>query len=771
MSYDRFTKLRKKKSIQVDDLENIHRLVDILPEVVFEVSLDGRLLFSNQKGYEISGRTEEEVENLFITDMLVPEDRERAAENIAKVLKGDEAVPNDYTVLKPDGERIPICIKSIPNYVNGELVSFLGILIDNRHRIESERKLRESEQKFRGLVEQSPDLIIRFNSRLEIEYLNPAMEALSELEFEDIIGKRLSDIGVSEKSVKQLEKSLEKVFHTGNPCQFIWNSEVLEKYYDIKLIPEKNENEKTLSVLSIARDITNIRLSEQKRIESEEHYRQLFTTMLDSFALHEIICDNDGKPVDYVYLEVNPAFERMIDNDAHCIVGKRVSEVFPESYKQWVEMYGDVALTGESIKMDHFCEDLGKHLDIIAYRPRENQFALIVRDITEKKRLEYNLTHTVKMEAIGQLAGGIAHDFNNVLMGILGYANMLKDQPENVEFVKKAAETIERSGQRASGLIKNLLGFARKGKNQVIAVNIHSLVDEVIDLVSRLIEKKVKVQKFFEAERSMVLCDPAQIQQVILNLLLNARDAMPDGGEIQIRTKEIYLSKKVCPHDDELGEGWYIEVSTTDTGEGIPEEIIEKVFEPFFTTKGKGQGSGMGLAMAYGVIKNHGGLIKVESQKGIGATVKFALRLMDRDDGKVPLSVGNTSDSSIVTKKFSVLVVDDEEASLRASKMLFEKTGCVVDTAKNGKTALELFEPDSEKYDLVIVDMEMPVMQGDELYDRLKEIKPDVQVIILSRYSIDEKSQSVLNRGARGFIHKPFRIEDIERVVSRLAEK
>lgn len=769
MNYERFAGDENKQELQLGSYERIRRLVEILPEVVFEVDLNGKLVFANKMGYEISGRTDEEVKNLTIVEMLVPEDRQRAAENIARVLNGEENIPHDYTVLQPNGVKIPVCIRSIPNYVDGKLVGFFGILMDNRHRIESERKLRESEQKFRYLVEQSPDLVIRFNSRLEIQYLNPALERFTGMKFEEIIGKTLAGIGTSAEAAGHWEISLDNVFSSGESKQFVLGGSWQEKYFDIRLIPEIDEDDKVRTVLSIARDITNIRLSEQKRLESEERYHHLFNTMLDSFALYKVICDVEGKPADYLFLEINPAFEEFVGKGADEIVGKLLSEFNPKNFKHWFEVYGKVTLPGESLRLDYFSDQLDKHLDIIVYCPAEKQLAMIIRDITERKRLEENLAQTVKMEAIGQLAGGIAHDFNNVLMGILGYASLLKGQPENVEFVKKAAETIEKSGKRASDLVKNLLGFARKGKNQVISVDIHSLIDEVIDLVSRLIEKKVRINKFFDAERAVILGDPSQIQQVLLNLLLNARDAMPDGGEINIRTKEIYLSKNVCPVDMEIGEGWYIEVSTTDNGDGIPEEIKDRVFEPFFTTKGKGQGSGMGLAMAYGVIKNHDGLIKIESQPGSGTTVKFALRLAETNIEKLHITSDSNSSGGQPNRNLKVLIVDDDEISLQVSQMMFEKTGCKVETASDGKAALKMFNRGSKKYDLVIVDMEMPVMQGDELFDRLKELNPDVQVIIISGYAINEKSQSVLDRGARGFIHKPFQIQDIEKLIARLA--
>lgn len=388
----------------------------------------------------------------------------------------------------------------------------------------------------------------------------------------------------------------------------------------------------------------------------------------------------------------------------------------------------------------------------------------VARDITERRRLEVQLRQSEKMQAVGQLAGGIAHDFNNQLVGIVGYADILRtklaDRPELVPYTGN----ILRSAGRASDLTAHLLAFARKGKFLTTTVDLHDIITEVASLLERSIEKRVVVRLDLDAATPTTLGDPSQLQNCFLNLALNARDAMPSGGELRFQTSIVHLDADYCrrkPYVVAVGD--YIEVEVSDTGFGMNRQVIERIFEPFFTTKEKDQGTGMGLAAVYGTIKNHGGSIDVVSEEGRGTTFTVHLPLL-KEPGipqsfePEPLPDGGPSGAHI-------LLVDDEEVVCNATAEILRYLGYRVSVGRNGEEAVGLYERSGGDIDLVILDMNMPVMGGGRTFDALKEIDPTVRVLLSSGYSLDGGAQEIMERGALGFVQKPFLKNDLDRAV------
>jgi len=385
-------------------------------------------------------------------------------------------------------------------------------------------------------------------------------------------------------------------------------------------------------------------------------------------------------------------------------------------------------------------------------------------DVTALKQLEEQLRHSQKMKAIGVLAGGIAHDFNNLLTGILGYADLLKLSSDQKSATHKSAAAIEKAAERAAELTRQLLGFARKGKYQVVPVDLHETVYEVTSLLERTIEKNIQMHIDFSAEQSIVLGDPAQMHQIIMNLVFNARDAMPEGGQLYIETRNIDLDEAFCKANRVENTGKYLQMIVKDSGCGIPKEIIDRIFDPFFTTKKPGEGSGMGLATVYGILRNHGGFIKVTSEPDQGTSFKAYLPVTSEKLKNAPAREQKYTKPA--TGGGCILFVDDEEVVRDSAARLIKDLGYEIILAANGHEAVEIYREHCDTIDLVIMDMIMPKMGGLECFRSIKEINPDVKAILASGYSRNEKVLEILDEGMIDFIPKPFRMIDLSNVIA-----
>jgi PAS domain S-box-containing protein len=407
---------------------------------------------------------------------------------------------------------------------------------------------------------------------------------------------------------------------------------------------------------------------------------------------------------------------------------------------------------------------------------KETLFLGIIRDITERKENEERLRHTQKMNAFGQLAGGVAHDFNNQLAAILGYSEMLSARIDDPE-MKRYAESIEKAARRSSELTRNLLTFARQAPSQSIPVDIHSLVGETVDLLERTIDKRIVVSSRLEARPSIILGDPSLVQNALLNLALNARDAMPEGGSLVIATETIRIgpgSNGATPyalppsiHGIQLPDGHYLHLTVSDTGTGMTDEIQQRIFEPFFTTKPVGKGTGMGLASVFGTVKLHLGAITLMSAPGQGTV--FHLYFPISKEALHP-------DDEIGTEKpklrsLGILVVDDEAILRELLVDLLNQEGHTVYSASTGVEAIKIYESQGKKIDLVILDMIMPELGGRETFRALRRMNPVLKVLLSSGYSPNEEIQDIMDEGILGILHKPYSKSNLEEAIFRAVSK
>jgi two-component system cell cycle sensor histidine kinase/response regulator CckA len=512
---------------------------------------------------------------------------------------------------------------------------------------------------------------------------------------------------------------------------------------------------------------------------SEDRYRYLVQNSPD------IIYTLDG---DSRFTFVSDSVERILGIEKNRLIGKHYSFLIHEDdieNARWIfneRRTGDRATSWTELRLKSFRRDeidtipdvnhVTVELKCIGMYARDtsgNSLTFlgtygVARDISDRKRMEKQLHQANKMNAIGTLAGGIAHDFNNLLMVINGHISLMlikNDMPyPHQERLKKIEESI----QSAATLTSQLLGFARGGKYELKPVNLNALLRETSQMFVRT-KKEIVTHEQYENKIWPVDADKGQIEQVFLNLYVNASQAMASGGALSLATENVYFD--TCserPFD--MAPGKYVKISVADNGIGMDEKTKQRIFEPFFTTKEMGRGTGLGLASAYGIIKNHKGTIDVESEVGLGTTFFIYLPASEQDVEK-----DKRSDEVILNGTEMILLVDDEDDILDVGRSMISALGYDVLSAGNGRQAIALYAANRNKIDIVILDMVMPEMGGMETFDSLKKINPEVKVLLCSGYSEGGQAAEMLLRGCMGFIQKPFNIHWLSRKIREVIDQ
>ncbi len=397
----------------------------------------------------------------------------------------------------------------------------------------------------------------------------------------------------------------------------------------------------------------------------------------------------------------------------------------------------------------------------------ENYIQSFYRDITEKKKFQEHLLQSQKMESIGVLAGGIAHDFNNILTAILGHVDLIRRYSTLDAKSTRSLTVIEDASRRAGRMISKLLGFARKSKIERAAINLNDVVYETIKLLEQVIDKNINLSVELDNRLPLIQCDVNQMEQVFMNFIVNARDAMPKaGGRITIKTEARIVARATADTDvpPYVPDGAYVRVSVSDTGSGIPDDIVNKIFEPFFTTKEQGKGTGLGLSMVYGAIKDHQGFLNVQSEVGAGSTFTVYLPALI-----APAPASAKAPATSVKGKETLLVVDDEQDVLDLMRDTLEGQGYKVFAASDAATALDLYRRIFQDVALVITDIVMPNMDGRELIRQIKDINPDMKVLAVSGYSRYVADKDEIH-DIDGFLQKPFESYYLLSVVRRILD-
>ena len=785
---ERTAELQQEKAALQESEEKYRSLVENGLEGVYIYRGD-RFLFVNPQISQMTGYSQDELMKMCIWDLVAPEDRERLKGYGRERAKGKPA-PTRYEakVLRKDGQTI-VCEFAISTIMfQGEL-AIQGSVRDITERKRIEEEIRQERDKLKGILAAIGDGLCIITENHKIIHAN---EVLKEIVGKTKLEGQFCYRSFFERKTPCTDCPLQKAIENKRieRTEFTYpNGRTVESTFS----PLKLTNGE-MATIQIIKDVT-----EQRRLIREIEERRLYLEKLIAAAPDAIVTLDDQQHI----IEWNPGAERLFGYKRDEALGQHLDHLIgkDDSFDE-ANNLTKVAMAGKSIpptETVRYRKD-GSPIDVIVtgapiiINDKVVGVIAIYTDFSERKKLEAQLRQVQKMEAVGTLASGIAHDFNNLLGGILGYTSLLKmnlsKDDENYEYV----DLIEKAGERAAELTSQLLAFSRRGKYEIQPLNLNHCVNNVIKLLNRTIDKNIEITTDLDKELPVVKGDPGQLEQAIMNICINAVQAMsvPNqdsetlpssaGGTLHIETKVVHLDEEYVRSHLGAKSGDYVLLSITDTGCGMDEETKAKIFEPFFTTKEPGKGTGLGMAMVYGIVKNHGGYISVYSEIGEGSTIKIYLPIANEttDTEQKP------QERKPLTGKETILVIDDEEVIRKVLKNMLEKLGYTVILAANGKEGTEIYRSyysssgngngrtegnKNGSIDLVIVDMIMPKMGGRKTYHELKKINPNVKVLLASGYTQNGTAQQILDEGVQGFVHKPFSITELSEKVRKVLEE
>jgi two-component system, cell cycle sensor histidine kinase and response regulator CckA len=646
----------------------------------------------------------------------------------------------------------------------GLMLIFTTLLAFNLFRRRTaEAMLVKSEDKFRSLVETTSDWIWEVDKRGRYTYVSPKVKDLLGHDPADVLGKTPLDLMTSEEA-RRIAPIFEQAVADEAPIEQLINvirhKQGREVILETTGVPFRDKEGRLAGYRGIGRDITSRHHAEAALQESEARFRDM------AELLPETIFETD---LDGNLTYVNKSgFNQFRFTPADLKKGLNLDAIIEPSEHAKIKENVLRILSGEDLGLNEYTalRKDGSRFPIMARsavilkegRPTGLRGFLI--DISDRKRLEEQFQQAQRMESIGTLAGGIAHDFNNLLMGIQGRIQLIQNSTDPAAPHMEHLQSVFDYVRSASRLTSQLLGFARAGKYDPKATNLNALIDKTADMFGRT-RKELRIHQQLDESLMSAVVDRSQIEQVLLNLFVNAWQAMPEGGDITVETRNTTLSEKE-ERLYNLAPGDYAAVIVSDTGVGMDTKTQERIFDPFFSTKPRGRGTGLGLASAYGIIRNHNGAIHVTSSPGHGTAFTVLLPAVE-DEAESDIAPAK----EIPLGTETILLVDDEEMILAVATDLLESLGYRVITANGGRAALSIYAERGEKIDLVLLDLIMPDQSGKETFNQLKAMNPQVRVLLSSGYSLDGEATAIMRKGCKGFIQKPF---DLEQLSNKIRE-
>jgi len=631
-------------------------------------------------------------------------------------------------------------------------------IADDEKRLEAERSLQVSEERFRSLVQSMDDIVFVLDRKQRhIGVYGKWLEKFN-LSEELFIGKTPREVMGPDAAKIHEDANLRAL--NGEHVVYTWisNSSGQERHLQTALSPLRDTDGNITGVVGVGRDVTELR--------EAQSMQRLQSVALESAANAIVITDSNG-----IIQWVNKSFSEMTGYtrkevtgiNPHILKSSRHNESF---YKNlWDTISSGQVWSGEIINKR---KDGSLYTEEMTITPvlddaeQISHYIAIKQDVTNQKQLQQHLFESQKLESVGTLASGIAHDFNNILGIILGYASLLDNLGIDDERHRRHLDAITKAVNRGANLVQQILTFARKTDLSLDIVKVNSIIEELTKMLEETFPKTISINKELAKNIPVIVIDQGQLHQALLNLLVNARDAIlmtgEDAGEITIQTGVVPGSKLREKYPD-AGPEKYISVAVTDTGIGMDESTVERIFEPFYTTKEQGKGTGLGLSVVYGIVNSYRGFIDVKSEPGTYSTFTLFLPVrpgMQSDDDQ-----SDNIMQDLPGGNETILIVEDEALLLDALVMILEEKGYTVVTAHDGAKALEVYEKDRDSIDVVLSDVGLPKMNGAELFKRIKKINPEVQYILASGYFDPAKKKELLNAGVQAFIPKPYQPDEV----------
>ncbi len=711
----------------------------------------------------VTGYSAEEFEadpHLWIR-MVPEEDRAMVLEQSASVVGGHTPPPLEHRIRRKDGALRWISNTAVLSHdAAGILVSYDGLIRDITDHKRIQDAHQEESERAQRYLDGAGVVMVALDTDLNIEVFNQAGRRLLECDGERVIGLPWVEGFVSEDFRSEAGALLRDALAGQSDPQDVVEVPVCTRSGERRLLGWRTTAivdgaGEVVGLLGSGEDITERKQAEASLLINEEKYHSLFDEMLNGFALHEIIVDADGNPCDYRFLDVNPAFEKLTGLCRADVLGKTVLEVLPGIETFWIERYGKVALEGESSHFEEFAGELDKFYEVTAYSPRRGEFATVFSDVTESKQLEAQLRQSQRLEAVGRLAGGIAHDFNNLLTVITAYTEIVEKNLAAGDPARAHVAEVARAADRAAQLTGRLLAFSRKAIINPQVMSMKRILTDVAPFLKRIISENVRLSVSAEDTVSNVKVDAVQIEQIILNMASNARDAMPGGGTLTLSAGNIDVDDALAEEMD-CAPGPYVRLGVVDTGHGMDEETKDHIFEPFFSTKGD-HGTGLGMATVYGIVKQHDGYIRCNSEPGAGTTFDVCFPAITA----APAEVTKVAEETSMRGTETVLVVEDEQGLLATSTLALKDQGYTVLPASTGEQALAIGRDHEGEIDAIFADVVLPDINGPEVAERIAKMYPGVKIVFTTGYSEDSIEYQGLLRPGTDSMKKPYHLGEL----------
>jgi PAS domain S-box-containing protein len=738
---------------------------------IFIVDDNYHFTYVNAELCKILGYSSDEIIGQDFRRFLDEESIKIVSANYLGRQKGED-LPSQYefNIVRKNGEIRRVEIKSTVKHDSRKGKQTYAQILDIAEIRLAEEKLQKSEKRYRDVFENTGTATVIIDKDKKISMANTKFTQLSGYSKEEIEGKMCWTKFVSATDLKRMEK-----YHGQRRNE---NSEV-PTAYEFLFVDKLGKTSHILvkvnmisgtdeSVASLL-DISDIIKAKNDLKESENKFRSITASAKDAI----IMMDSDGK-VSYW----NEAAERMFGYSSGEILGKDLHKVLAPS-----DMYSAYKVAFPQFRESGLGKLIGKTLELTGLNKDRKEFPIelsisvlelngnwnaigIIRDISKRKRLEDQLRQTHKMEAIGTLAGGIAHDFNNILAAVIGYTDLLQMKLPNDSEEFDYAYQIHKAGNRAKDLIQQILTFSRQAEQERKPVEVSSIVEEATKLIRSSLPTTIEIRQTVQ-NNTLVLGDPIQLHQILMNLCTNAGHAMQaKGGLLEITLKRIEIQEGVVRDQIKLAPGAYVRLTVSDTGNGIPSEILDRIYDPFFTTKERGEGTGMGLSVVHGIVESYKGAIYVDSEEGKGSTFYIYLPAIERR------AEPDKRQAEVLPKgNERILFVDDEPVIVEMGKLQLETLGYQVSSRTSSLEALELFKNKPKNFDLVITDMTMPNMTGEELAKEIKHINPDIPIFLCTGFStkisLESSQPSVIDL----FLMKPIIVQEMATSVRKALDE
>ncbi len=739
------------------------------------VAQDGLIRFANPAFSHIIGYSTEELVGRPVIGFIHPDDRQMLMDRHEQRLQG-ELPPSVYffKALAKDGQVKWLQINAVGITWEGKPAT-LNLLTDITERRRAEEALKKSEEQYRTLIENMNEVLYTVDTEGRLTFVSLSVEALTGYTVSEVLGQPFTRF-IHPDHLPMLAENFRDVL-AGQP-----------KGSEFRLIKKDGQtvwvqssshcqenNGRVVGLQGIIADVTERRRAEEALRESEERYREIFQSSPDAITISDL---STG-----LFLDVNEGFCQLSGFTREEAIGRTVFDL--DIFIDLGDRDGYLKILNEQGRIDGYeiklrARDGTVQYGLLSARPLRyggrDCLAVVVRDISplkraqqEKARLEAQLQQAQKMEAVGTLAGGVAHDFNNILQAISGYVEVMAAREDQAPRAGDSLTQISKAVERATDLVRRLLTFSRKVEPQLRPVDLNAEVLQAVKILERTIPKMIEIETSLDPDLKMINGDANQLEQVLLNLGVNAGDAMPQGGRLIIETKNTVLDEKYCRRHPGILPGEYVHLSFSDTGHGMDEETQRFIFDPFYTTKEIGRGTGLGLAVVYGIVKNHGGAVTCSSQLDQGTRFNISLPAADKQATRSTAALPVREEVRGGTE--TILVVDDEQGVRETVRDMLLQFGYQTLLAASGEQALEVFQQASPKVNLVILDLGMPGMGGHRCLEELRALDPELRIIIASGYGVPEQEKKVLAAGAVRFLAKPYHLSEMLQTVRQVLDR